>query len=179
MSAPAERAAARLAVGIRPARLADLDALAALEQAAFTTDRAERRAIRHAIRSPSMTLLVAIAQKGSAGAGKRTGGEAEGPEILVGAATLERRRTSRVARLSSLAVAPARAGAGLGRRLLLAAEADARAHGCERLRLEVRADNGSGIRLYERGGYARTGTKPDYYEDGMEAWCYEKRLAES
>lgn len=169
MSAPAERAAARLAVEVRPARLADLDALVALEQAAFTTDRAERRAIRHAIRSPSMTLLVAIAQDG-------TGAGADGAEVLVGAATLERRRTSRVARLSSLAVAPARAGAGLGRRLLLAVEADAREHGCERLRLEVRADNGNGIRLYERGGYARTGTKPDYYEDGMEAWCYEKRL---
>jgi [ribosomal protein S18]-alanine N-acetyltransferase len=161
------RAAARLPVEIRPACLADLDALVALEHAAFATDRAERRAIRHAIRSASMTLLVAIIRE------RAEGGEAE---ILVGAATMERRRTSRVARLSSLAVAPARTGLGLGRRLLEAAEADARAHGCERLRLEVRADNGSGIRLYERGGYARTGTKPDYYEDGMEAGCYEKTL---
>ena len=164
-----ERSAARLPVEIRPARLADLDALVALEHAAFTTDRAERRAIRHAIRSASMTLLVAVVREPG------EGGEAE---ILVGAATIERRRTSRVARLSSLAVAPARIGLGLGRRLLQAAELDARAHGCQRLRLEVRADNGSGIRLYERGGYARTGTKTDYYEDGMEAWCYEIALTE-
>lgn len=169
MSTRSERAAARLPVAIRPARLADLDALVALEHAAFATDRAERRAIRHAIRSASMTLLVAVVREES---------EAGGAEILVGAATIERRRTSRIARLSSLAVAPARAGLGLGRGLLEAAEADARSHGCARLRLEVRADNGSGIRLYERGGYARTGTKPDYYEDGMEAWCYEKALIE-
>jgi ribosomal-protein-alanine N-acetyltransferase len=169
VSTRSERSAARLPVEIRPARLADLDALLALEHAAFTTDRAERRAIRHAIRSASMTLLVAVVREPA------EGGEAE---ILVGAATIERRRTSRVARLSSLAVAPARTGLGLGRRLLEAAERDARAHGCQRLRLEVRADNGGGIRLYERGGYARTGTKPDYYEDGMEAWCYETALSE-
>ncbi|WP_286159147.1 GNAT family N-acetyltransferase [Methylobacterium sp. Leaf456] len=158
------REPAALKVAIRPAVAADLDALVALEHAAFATDRAERRAIRHAIRSPSMTLLAALAQDG-------------GEDILVGAATLERRSTSLVARLSSIAVAPARAGHGLGSLLLDAAEADTVGHGRTRLRLEVRADNGAGIRLYERRGYVRIGTKPDYYEDGMEAWCYEKALA--
>ena len=42
---------------IRTATLADLDALVALEHAAFATDRAERRAIRHAIRSPTMDAV--------------------------------------------------------------------------------------------------------------------------
>lgn len=55
VSTRSERVAARVPVEIRPARLADLDALVSLEHAAFTTDRAERRAIRHAIRSVSMT----------------------------------------------------------------------------------------------------------------------------
>ena len=100
--------AAGLDVTIRPARIADLDALVALEHAAFATDRAERRAIRHAIRSASMSLLAALAREG-------------GEDILVGAATLERRRTSLVARLSSIAVAPSRAGQGLGSLLLDAA----------------------------------------------------------
>ena len=45
---------------IRTATLADLDALVALEHAAFATDRAERRAIRHAIRSPTMDVLAAL-----------------------------------------------------------------------------------------------------------------------
>ena len=67
-------------------------------------------------------------------------------------------------------------GLGLGSLVLDAAEADARAHGCTRLRLEVRADNGAGIRLYERRGYLRFAVIPDYYEDGMEAWRYEKSL---
>ncbi|MFD1282117.1 GNAT family N-acetyltransferase, partial [Methylobacterium goesingense] len=89
-------------VEIRPATLADLDALVALEHAAFVGDRAERRAIRHAIRSVSMSLLVAI-----------TSDEA-GQATLVGSATLERRRGSRAARLSSIAVSPTRSGLGLG-----------------------------------------------------------------
>ena len=152
------------AVTIRRARFADLDALVALEHAAFASDRAERRAIRHALRSPTMSLLAAVARDGSRA------------DLLVGAATLERRRRSSIARLSSIAVAPGRAGSGLGGLLLDAAEADSRRHGCARLRLEVRADNGAGIRLYERRGYARHAVKPDYYEDGMTAWCYEKAL---
>ncbi|GJE01435.1 GNAT family N-acetyltransferase [Methylobacterium isbiliense] len=147
-------------VDVRPAQASDLDALVALEEAAFASDRAERRAIRHAIASPTISLLVAL----------------DGP-VLIGAATLERRRNSRRARLSSIAVAPSRAGTGLGRLLLDAAEAEARRHGCETLRLEVREDNGAGIRLYERAGYARFETVPDYYEDGTTAWRYEKRLA--
>ncbi|KQU35128.1 GCN5 family acetyltransferase [Methylobacterium sp. Leaf94] len=151
-------------VEIRPATLADLDALVALEHAAFASDRAERRAIRHAIRSASMSLLVALTH------------DAAGQATLVGSATLERRRGSRSARLSSIAVSPARAGLGLGSLVLDAAEADARTHGCARLRLEVRADNGAGIRLYERRGYTRFAVIPDYYEDGMEAWRYEKTL---
>ena len=52
----------------------------------------------------------------------------------------------------------------------------ARAQGCDRLRLEVRADNGAGIRLYQRRGYTRFAVRPDYYEDGMEAWRYERAL---
>lgn len=164
MSALAKAKEAPAAVTIRTAQPDDLDALVALEEAAFASDRAERRAIRHAIRSASMTLLVALADDGG------------GAAILVGAATLERRRNSRSARLSSIAVSPARAGSGLGTVLLDAAEADMRAHGCTRLRLEVRADNGAGIRLYERRGYARFAVVPDYYEDGMEAWRYEKVL---
>lgn len=157
----AEKAAAHIV--LRPARRADLDALVALEHAAFATDRAERRAIRHAIDSATMSVIAALAVE-------------DGEEVLVAAAVLERRRSSRIARLASIAVAPSRGGLGIGGRLLDAAEAEARAHGCDRLRLEVRADNGSGIRLYERRGYARFAVRPDYYEDAMEAWRYEKAL---
>ncbi|WP_430913020.1 GNAT family N-acetyltransferase [Methylobacterium sp. sgz302541] len=151
------------ALSIREAVPEDLDALVALEHAAFVSDRAERRAIRHAIRSASMTVLSALVEDGA-------------EAVLVGAATLERRRGSRIARLSSIAIAPARSGLGLGGLLLAAAEEDARAHGCERLRLEVRSDNTLGIRFYERRDYRRFTVVEDYYEDGMSAWRYEKAL---
>ncbi|WP_027172608.1 N-acetyltransferase [Methylobacterium sp. 10] len=162
MSAQARTKPSVASVAIRPATLGDLDALVALEHAAFSGDRAERRAIRHAIGSPSMSLLVAL-----------DGGD---KSILVAAATLERRKGSLSCRLSSIAVSPGRAGQGLGGIMLDAAEADAKAHGRKTLRLEVRADNGAGIRLYERHGYARFAILEEYYEDGMEAWRYEKAL---
>ncbi|MDP4021487.1 GNAT family N-acetyltransferase [Methylobacterium sp. NEAU 140] len=161
VSAPAREARGEpLEPFIRTAEPDDLDALFALEQAAFATDRAERRAIRHAIRSATMDVLVALVEDA----------------LLVGAAVLERRRGSRIARLASISVAPNRGGLGLGGRLLDAVEARARAAGCDRLRLEVRGDNGAGIRLYERRGYRRFAVRPDYYEDGMEAWRYERDL---
>ena len=150
--------AARFA--IRAAEPDDLDALDALERAAFTGDRAERRAIRHAIRSPTISLLVAV------GWG----------EVLLGAVTVERRRGALRAHLTSIATAPGQGGLGVGRALLTAAEDEARAHGFRALRLEVRADNAAAIRLYERAGYARFRVVPGYYEDGSAAWRYERDL---
>lgn len=163
MSVARKRPPRRLRAVVRAARADDLDALMALERASFAEDRTTRRALRHALRSPSMSLLAAVASDG------------EG-EVLVGAAVQERRATSRIARLSSIAVAPARAGQGLGALLLDAAETEALRHGCTKLRLEARTDNGAAIRLYERHGYERFAIKPGYYEDGATAWCYEKAL---
>lgn len=164
MSEHRSRPIATFSAVIRSARIDDLDALLALERAAFAGDHATRRALRHAVRSPSMNLLVAIAEDGRS-------------EILVGAATLERRVTSRVARLASIAVSPARTGQGLGGFLLDAVESEAAAHDCFRIRLESRIDNGAAIRLYERHGYRRYAVRHDYYERGATAWCYEKMLA--
>lgn len=49
--------------------------------------------------------------------------------------------------------------AGLGRALLEATLADARARGFERIELEVYAANAPAIRLYERAGFAVEGTR--------------------
>ncbi len=144
---------------IRPAAEADLDALEAIESEAFASDRASRRQLLHAVRSETMLCLVA----------ERDGRAA-------GYATVEFRRGSRVAHLASIAVSPAMAGRGLGRELLTAAEGGARARSCDRLRLEVRADNAAAQHLYDRAGYARIGEEDDYYEDGSGAWRYQKRL---
>lgn len=144
---------------IRAAEAADIDQLLSLEEAAFPGDRLDRRNFRHAIRSPSILTLVA-GERGT----------------VAGYVFVETRRGSRSGRISSIAVAPGWAGRGLGRRLLAAAEDAARAAGCQRLRLEVRADNRRAARLYEAARYERRETLADYYEDGQSAQGYEKRL---
>ncbi|WP_233381948.1 GNAT family N-acetyltransferase [Methylobacterium sp. C25] len=151
---------------VRLAGLADLDALVALENASFVDERQTRRAIRYSLGSPTMSVLAAVIED-LAG------------EMLVGAATLERRRKGRIARVASLAVLSTRSGYGIGGLLLDAAETEAVAHGCSVLRLEVRFDNWSAIRLYERHGYTHYTTKEDYYQDGSSALCYEKTLTAS
>jgi ribosomal protein S18 acetylase RimI-like enzyme len=154
---PVRREDAR-APAIRQARPGDVDALLAIE-AVFPTDRLDRRAFRHAVRSPTIDLLVA-----------------DGDTGVAGYALLQRRRNSRTARLNSIAVRPGAAGKGLGKILLEAAEARARAKGCTHLRLEVRADNKPARTLYEKAGYRRFDVVEDYYEDGEAAWRYEKEL---
>lgn len=148
----------RTAPTIRPARLDDVDALLSIERV-FPTDRLGRRNFRHAVVSPATDLLVA-----DAGAGP------------VGYVMVQRRRNSRIGHLSSIAVAPSAAGKGIGRHLLAAAEAEARARGCARLRLEVRPDNPAARKLYAAEAYRRFATVADYYEDGEAAWRYEKEL---
>lgn len=41
-----------------------------------------------------------------------------------------------------------------------------RAKGCDRIVLEVRADNRGAINLYRKFGFEVTETLPNYYEDG-------------
>lgn len=148
----------RRGIAIRPATPTDVDALIAIE-AVFPTDHLERRGFHHAIRAPSIDLVVV-----------------QDETTLHGYAALHRRRGSRLAHLASIAVRPETAGQGLGRRLLDAVEGAALAHGCTRLALEVRADNDAAQRLYDRAGYRRVATVDDYYEDGAAAWRYEKVL---
>ena len=144
---------------ILDARPEDDDTLLAIEDAAFPGDRLTRRNFRHAVASPSIVSLVA---------------EVDGR--LAGYVLVETRRNARVARLSSIAVAPGASRSGSGRRLAEAAERAVRERDCDRLRLEVRADNARAIALYEKAGYRRTGRERRYYEDGEAALKFEKAL---
>ena len=145
---------------IGPASLDDLDAIEALEAAAFTGDRLSRRSLRAFIRAPRRPLIVA-----------RFG------DRVAGYALLSARAGGRTARIYSIAVDPAQARRGVGRALLQACERYARAHGLEALRLEVRYDNPAAIALYEKSGVSPVRPLPGYYEDGGAALRFEKRLA--
>jgi ribosomal protein S18 acetylase RimI-like enzyme len=145
---------------IRPARLYDLEALVDIENRSFDVDRFSRRSFRYLLTRANAETLVY---------------EEQG-QVLAYVMLLFNTGTS-LSRLYSLAVDPALRGRGIGNTLIAAAEESAVAHDCIYLRLEVRRDNASAIRLYETRGYKQIGHLPDYYEDHMEALRYEKLLA--
>ncbi|WHZ19827.1 MAG: GNAT family acetyltransferase [Rhodanobacteraceae bacterium] len=149
----------RTAPPIRRATRADIDALLALEEATFDSDRISHAQWRRHIASDSARVWVA------------------GPPGEVhGAAVVFYRRNARNARLYSIAVGAHARGTGLGGALLAAAEADARAHGRAAMTLEVRVDNPSAKAMYERRGYLQVKRLPHFYEDGADAWRYAKSL---
>jgi ribosomal protein S18 acetylase RimI-like enzyme len=144
---------------IRTARASDVDDLAAIEKAVFSSDRISRRSFRLFIERETAETLVA---------------EVDGR--VAGYAIVLFRKGSGVARLYSIATGPFFGGLGVGRMLLASAEDAAFEHDRMMLRLEVREDNGRAIRLYEQAGYRKIGREPGYYEDGETALRYEKTL---
>ena len=87
---------------VRKAERGDVDALAALEHRVFATDRLSRRSLQRFLKSPTADVLVA--QDDSAIA----------ETALVGNAIVLFRPRSVIARLYSIAVAPAMGGRGVG-----------------------------------------------------------------
>lgn len=144
---------------IRPAQVEDIDALVAIENLCFTSDRLSRRSFRHMLTKAHAILLV----------------EEEGGRLRGYVLVLLNVGTS-LARMYSIAVHPDERSHGIGRRLMHAAEAAALAQDAIAMRLEVRRDNTGSIALYESMGYRQFGAYDDYYEDHMAALRFEKPL---
>ncbi|OGX91680.1 GNAT family N-acetyltransferase [Hymenobacter coccineus] len=144
---------------LRPATAADVPALAALVNAAYrgeasrqswTTEahlldgpRIDEAALHELLGAPGGGFLLAVGPGGQLVGGVYL--QAQGPRLYLG----------------TLAVAPAAQAHGLGRRLLDAAEAQARQQGCTHLKITVVAARTELLAWYERRGYVRTGaTEP-------------------
>jgi ribosomal-protein-alanine N-acetyltransferase len=147
-------------VRVRAAKARDLDALVELESQVFSTDRLSRRSLRRFLTSPSALFLVA---------------EGHG---LAGTAIVLFRPGSEVARLYSIAVAPAMSGKGVAKRLLKAAERSARQRGCDTMRLEVHETNHAAIARYRKQGYEEFGRHRRYYDDGGDALRFHKKIVQ-
>jgi ribosomal protein S18 acetylase RimI-like enzyme len=93
-----------------------------------------------------------------------------------GCALVLYRRDSRRGRLYTIAIAREFQRRGLARRLLTAAEAQAKRRSCRSMRLEVRANDTGAIALYESSGYRRFGRRRRYYAGRVDALCFEKPL---
>lgn len=146
---------------LRDATVADLPTLLALEST-FPGDRLSARQYRHHLRNPRARMRVA---------------EVDGR--VAGTSLLLTRAGSRGARLYSIVVDPVCRGRGLGRALAQDALAQARAAGCDRLDLEVRADNASALALYRALGFGEQRRLPGYYDDGMDGVRLGRALAAS
>jgi len=136
---------------VRPARPSDLDDFVRLEQLGFASDRFSRERLRYLLDEAHASAFV-VSQGGAA----------------VGTAIVLWRKNATVGRLYSIVLDPAYRGKGLAQCLLAACERAARAEGCTRLSLEVRADNARAIRCYERHGFRALEALPAYYEDGCD-----------
>lgn len=145
---------------LRDARVADIPELLALE-AVFPGDRLSARQMRHHLNAGRNAFRVAEDRSG-----------------LLGYALLLLRHGSRRARLYSLVVAPRARGRGIGAQLLQDAETCARQRGRTQLGLEVRADNGAAVALYQRAGYQELSCRSNYYEDGETARRFQRQLQE-
>jgi ribosomal protein S18 acetylase RimI-like enzyme len=128
----------------------------------YHADHLSPRQYRRHLTNPSALVLAAVDGGG-----------------LLGKAVVFFRKGSDIARLYSIAVDHAARGRGIAKSLLQVVERGAHSRGCARLRLEVRQDNPGAIALYEKLGYRRFGAIAGFYEDGADAWRYEKGLRDA
>lgn len=144
-------------LSIRPAQIEDLDALTALENQSFATDRLSRRSFKHWINTDHRALLIA-----------------EQAQRLVAYILIIYHPGTRLARVYSIAVAEQARGLGIAKMLMVAGENASREARRLYLRLEVSVDNHAAIRLYESLGFQKFGLYHDYYEDHRDALRYQK-----
>ncbi len=146
-------------IEIRLAKISDLPALHKLENDCFDYDRMSFRSFKRLLSTPSAQFVVATVN-----------GE------LVASTLLFFRKNSEISRVYSLAVHPNSRKLGLASSLFDFIEVVAKKRGVTKLRLEVKDDNFSAIKLYEKKGYHKFGEKKGYYEDGSTAALYQKVL---
>lgn len=144
---------------IRLATRTDLDALCALENQCFDSDRLSRRSFTHFIKAEHSQLLVA-----------------ELDQHLCGYVLLLFRKGTNLARIYSIAISVNHRGQGIATLLMSAAEETAIEHDASFIRLEVSKRNTKAARLYQRLGYHKLCDLPEYYEDGSSGERLEKRL---
>jgi ribosomal protein S18 acetylase RimI-like enzyme len=147
-------------INIRKARVHDIPKLLEIENACFDYDKLSRRNFHWMIKKAHSIFMVLEYDSKPAGYGL----------VLINSGTS-------LARLYSIAILKEFQGMGLASKLIKELEErSALDEDCAYLRLEVKEDNKSAIRLYERLGYTKFTQKDDYYDDGKTAFCYEKRI---
>lgn len=147
-------------VKIRKVKVSDIPQLIAVENACFDYDQLSRRSFQWMIKKGHSLFLVL-----------------EYKSTLIGYGLVLINRGTSLARLYSICTLKHYQGYGLASKLIKELEVKASDdEDCAYLRLEVKENNKSAIKLYEKLGYTKFTEKEDYYDDGKAAWCYEKRI---
>ncbi len=147
-------------VEIRKARLGDLTQLVELENLCFDYEQLSRRNFHWMIKKAHSLFLILEYRTEIVGYGL----------VLINSGTS-------LARLYSICTLKKYQGHGLATKLIEELEVQAAdKKDCAYLRLEVREDNRAAIKLYQKLGYVKFTEKEDYYDDGMTAVCFEKRI---
>lgn len=144
---------------IRPVRREDLPAISNLERGCFTMYNLNARQLQYLCQRPSAVFLVA---------------EVDGKIVGEGIALVRHHKHSVSGRAYSLAVDPAYRGRGIGEKLMREMIEQLRLRNVRRIYLEVEASNASAIKLYQRIGFGKIGSLPDYYgpgKDGTHMMC--------
>jgi ribosomal-protein-alanine N-acetyltransferase len=141
-----------VAVRVRGARGADLDAVVALERAAATAPHWGVGVYAEIVAGQGAPRCLFVAEREDGVVGFAVG--MTGPDG--------------VAELESVVVAATARRAGIGRALCGVVIAWCRAQGATESALEVREGSAGAIALYEGLGFVRSGRRPRYYSDPEE-----------
>lgn len=140
---------------MRPAELADLDAILALEEAGFSDrERWSRASWTSEIEADNRIVLVTTDLHGVVSV-QHIGGVAE---------------------INRIVVAPEARRAGLGRALLAAGIVAGEQQECEEMLLEVRHDNIPALALYASFGFVEIARRQNYYGAGVDAVILRREL---
>ncbi|WP_370616136.1 ribosomal protein S18-alanine N-acetyltransferase [Mumia sp. Pv 4-285] len=135
-----------------------MDALTALERAAFGADAWSRAQVADEVSGTSRHVVVAAED-----------------DVVTGYASMI--ATGDTADVARIAVVPQQRRTGVGRHLLGALLGESERCGVERVLLEVASDNHAAIGLYEAGGFVAIATRPHYYRSGADAVVMERHVA--
>ena len=134
---------------IRPATVADVDAIARLEQENLGDDAWSRALVEEGVAGELPTVRYLVAQEG---------------DDVVGHAVVS--VVADISELQRIAVDPFHRRDGLATRLLEEVVVLARDEGADRLLLEVREDNHGALAFYAARGFVEIDRRPRYYRDG-------------
>ena len=154
---PARSQVGLVTLRVRPAAVADVDAIADLELTAFPLDPWSDALIEEGVAGRLPTTSYFVAEQGP---------------LFAGYAAVS--VVQDVAELQRIATAPGARRTGVASALLAAVEAQAAAGGAERLLLEVRDNNVGALAFYAGAGFAEIARRSRYYRDGTDAVVLER-----